>query len=81
MGLIIQLRKSFVASIALLAYSIFNVIVILVTTQTFGGWLILAAGIYAIASTYKLNKAFKNYLATGVIPSNMPVNQNNQGVA
>lgn len=69
LGLWIQFGKSFVAGVLLLAYSIINVIYLIVATGQFGGYLIVIAGIYAVITTYKINKAYKEYKNTGIIPT------------
>ena len=69
LGVIIHFKKSFIASVVLLAYSIFNFIVCIFLLGTVGGWLIIAAGVYAVMATNKINKAYKNYCNTGVFPT------------
>ena len=69
LGGIIHWKKSFIASVILLAYSIFNFVICVFVLQTGGGWLIIVAGVYAVVTTYKINKAYKEYTSTGVVPS------------
>ena len=54
LGVIIQLKNSFVASVILLAYSIFNFLVCIFALHTVGGWLIIAAGVYAVITTSRV---------------------------
>ena len=69
LGLLIQFKNSFVASIILLAYSIFNCVMGIVLYGMPAGWLIIIAGAYAVYATSKLNKAYKEYSQTGFLPS------------
>ena len=69
LGGIIHWKKSFIASVILLAYSIFNFVICVFVLQTGGGWLIIVAGVYAVVTTYKINKAYKEYTSTGVVPT------------
>lgn len=61
LGLLIHLKQSKICAILLLAYSIISVIISLVTTGTPSGYLIIIAGIFAVISTFKLDKAWKAY--------------------
>ena len=63
LGLLIHLKQSRACAIILLIYAIINVIVTVVTTQSFGGYLIVIAGIFAVIYTFKLDKAWKEYQA------------------
>lgn len=61
LGLGIQLRQSRVCAVVLLAYSILGVIITYINTGKFGGYIILLAGIYGVASTFLFHKAWKEY--------------------
>lgn len=61
LGLGIHLKQSKVCAIILLIYSIINIIYMLAAAGTFGGWLVLIAGISAVASTVNADKAWKQY--------------------
>ena len=61
LGLGIHLKQNFVCAIVLLVYSIINVILMISLTGSFGGWLVLIAGIVAVLNTSKVNKAWKEY--------------------
>ncbi len=61
LGLFIHLKQSRVCAIILLVYSIFNVVYTLIATGRFGGYLIVIAGVYAVISAFKLDKAWKAY--------------------
>lgn len=72
LGLFIHLKQSFPASIILLVYSIVNTIYMSIQAGTFGGWLILIAGIGATYYTYKLNKDFKAFSSTNQNYTDIP---------
>ena len=72
LGLFIHLKQSFPASIILLVYGLANTIYMTIKTGTFGGWLILVAGICATIYTYKLNKEFKAFSSTNQIYTDIP---------
>ena len=61
LGLLIQLKQNFPASVVLLVYGLINTVYMTVKSGTFGGWLILVAGICATYFTYKLNKEYKAF--------------------
>lgn len=61
LGLGIHLKQNRVCAIILLVYSIINTIYILIAMGTFGGWLIIVAGIYAVISTFNVDKQWKLY--------------------
>lgn len=75
LGLGVHLAQSLGCAIALLVYSIINVLVLLVTTGRFGGWLVLIAGIDALVSTIKTNRAWKQYVAEHKDRQNQPYQQ------
>ena len=68
LGLLIQLKLSFPASIVLLAYSVINTILSIVMGRP-GGWLVVLVSAYAVYFGNKLNKAYKEYQATGMLPA------------
>ena len=57
LGLGIHLRQNIPCAIILLVFSIINILVMLVTSGTFGGWLLLIAGIIATVNTTKAHNA------------------------
>lgn len=63
LGLGIQLGKNVVCAIILLVYAIINAIVICATMGTFGGQLLLFAGIFGVISTTNAAKAWNDYQA------------------
>ena len=63
LGLLIHLRQSRACAIILLVYSLINVVYTIISTQSFGGYLIVIAGIFAVIYTFKLDKAWKAYQA------------------
>lgn len=60
-GLFIQIRFSVIASLILLAYSIFNVIYMIIEYGKLGGYLVVIAGIYGTIYTIKAASAYKKY--------------------
>ncbi len=68
LGLGIQLGKSRACAVILTVYSIINIIVLLVSTGSFGGYLIAIAGVYSVINTFKFHKLYKEYCATGIVP-------------
>lgn len=65
LGLWLQFGLSFPASIILMIYSIFNCIILLVTTGRPGGYLYILLGIFAIKYTNMLSKEYKRYKEEG----------------
>lgn len=61
LGLGIHLRKSTACAIILLIYAIINIIITLVLTGQFGGWLVLVAGIMSTINTTKIDRAWQDY--------------------
>ena len=68
MGLGIQLAQSRVCAVILFVYSIYNLIIALLSSGTPSGWIIIVAGILAIIYTFKFQKAWKEYNETGMMP-------------
>ena len=60
-GLGIQLLRSRVFALALLAYALFNIVYILVVSGAFTGWLVLLAGILAVVGVFGFAKEWKAY--------------------
>lgn len=67
LGLGIHLAKSRVCAVIITAYSIFNLIYMLLLTGAPGGWLIIVCGVYSIIYTFKYQKAWNKYQQTGQI--------------
>ncbi len=63
LGLFIHLKQSKVCAILLAVYSVVNVIISKIAFGKFQGWLIVLAGIFAVTSTFRLDKAWKEYQA------------------
>lgn len=61
LGLLIHLTKSKVCAIILLAFAVINTIIILISAQQFGGWLLLIAGACSVSATFRLDKLWKAY--------------------
>lgn len=56
-------------AIGLLVYSIINFVYMLVSTGKPGGWLIVFTAIYSLMITVKLDKVWKDYKSTGMLPN------------
>lgn len=67
----IQIAKSRVCAVLLLIYSALNTILMSVSTGSLAGWLLLAAGLWAVESTFALHKEYKKYLEDGTIPESI----------
>ena len=67
LGLGIHLAKSRACAIIITAYSIFNLIYMLLHTGAPGGWLIIVCGVYSIIYTFKYQNAWNKYQQTGQI--------------
>lgn len=65
LGLLIMLRKSFVASVLLGVYAAINAVTSIMASGHLGGWLIILAAIYSIFASWTLRKAWKQYQETG----------------
>ena len=63
LGLWLILSKSRVSAVVLMAYAAYNTVFFLIQQGTFSGWLLLLAGVLAIAGTFKLAKNWKAYQA------------------
>ncbi|MBR0352170.1 MAG: hypothetical protein IJH53_03095 [Oscillospiraceae bacterium] len=63
LGLLIHLKQSKVCAIILLVYSVINVVYGLIVYGRPLGIVIVIAGIYAVSSAFKLDKAWKEYKA------------------
>ena len=61
LGLLIHLKQSRVCAVLLLAYSLFNCVVMLLSTGRFSGWLIILAGVFAVMYTFQLEKAYQAF--------------------
>lgn len=61
LGLFIHLKQSRVCAVLLLAYSLFNCVVMLLSTGQFSGWLIILAGVFAVIYTFQLEKAYQEF--------------------
>lgn len=61
LGLWLIITKSRVSAALLMAYAAFNVVFVLITQGKFNGWLLLLAGVSALAGTFKLAKDWKTY--------------------
>ena len=69
MGLGIHLKQSRACAIILGVYAVISVIVTLVSTGKFSGYLLIAAGAYAISSTFQLKKRWEEYQANSPYPN------------
>lgn len=67
MSLLIHLLQSRVASILIAAYSIFNMIYMLVSQGRLAGWWIVIIGVYSVIYTFKFQKAWKEYRQSGMV--------------
>lgn len=65
LGLLIMIRKSFVASILLAVYAAINAIVSIMQSGRLGGWIIILAAVYSVFASWNLRKAWKEYQQTG----------------
>lgn len=68
LGLGIQLGQSRVCAIVALVYSLINTLYALISTGHLSGYLIVICGAYATMSTFKYQKAWKEYEMTGSYP-------------
>lgn len=68
LGLGIHLGKSRVCALICAAYSIFNVIYMVVQTGKVAGWWILLVGIDAVIYTFKYHSAWNKYKNEGILP-------------
>ena len=63
LGLAVHLGQSRVCAVILCAYGVLNAVIGLVQNGRISGYLILLAGVYAVISTFKLDKQWKEYRA------------------
>lgn len=70
MALGIQIAKSRACAVITAVYSIFNALVFLIDSGSFGGWLIIAAAFCAVYGTFRLRKAYEKYKSTGYVDYN-----------
>lgn len=68
LGLGIHLGKSRICAILCVAYGAFNVIYMMITTQSISGWWILVVAIYAVIYTFKYHSAWSKYQMDGTLP-------------
>ena len=68
LGLGVHLGKSRVCALLCAAYSIFNVIYMVVSTGNVAGWWIVVIGIDAVIYTFKYHSAWNNYKKNGTLP-------------
>ena len=61
LGLLIHLKQSRVCAVLLLAYSLFNCVVMLLSSGQLSGWLIILAGVFAVLYTFQLEKAYQEF--------------------
>lgn len=67
-GLGVHLGKSRVCALICAAYSIFNVIYMVVTTGNVSGWWIILIGFDAVVYTFKYHSAWNKYKKSGILP-------------
>ena len=65
LGLLIHITKSKACAIILLVFAVISTLIVLISTQQFGGWLLLLAGIFAVSATTRLDKLWKAYQQQG----------------
>ena len=63
LGLLVHLLRSRVAAVLLLAYAVYNVVVMVMSTGEFAGWWLLIAGVFAVIGAFQCVKEWKAYLA------------------
>ena len=61
LGLLIHLKQSRACAVLLLAYSLVNTVISLLSTGSVGGWLLIIAGVYAVKSTFALEKEYQAF--------------------
>lgn len=61
LSLLIHLLRSRIAAVLLLAYSLYNVVTMLISTGEFSGWLVVVAGVLAVIGTFQSAKEWKDY--------------------
>ena len=68
----VHLKYSKGCAVAMLVYSIINMIIGLVSNGMLSGWLILATAICAVKFTFEFDKYWKSYMSTGTVPFVVP---------
>jgi len=63
LSLLIHLLRSRVASVILLVYAVASMLVMVINTGVFGGWLGVAAGVSAVVGSFQCVKEWKTYQA------------------
>ena len=66
LGLGVHLKQSKGCAIALLIYSILSCVLSSISNGQLSGWLVILAGIYAVISTFRLDKQWKAYREQGL---------------
>ena len=66
LGLGVHLGHSKVCAIVLLLYALVSAVLTCIDSGTFSGWLVILAGIYAVISTFRLDKQWKAYREQGL---------------
>ncbi len=61
LGLLIHLKQSRVAAIILLVYAVLSSLLGIILSGSFGGWLVIVAGIFAVIYTFRIEKAWQEY--------------------
>lgn len=61
LGLLIHLKRSRVCAVLLLAYGLFNCVVMFLSTGKLSGWLIVLAGVFAVIYTFQLEKSYRMF--------------------
>ena len=61
LGLLIHLKQSRVCAVILLAYSLINLVVMLLSTGRITGWFIILAGVFGVIYTFQLEKAYQEF--------------------
>lgn len=69
LSLLIHLLRSRVASVLLLAYALYNMVVMIISTGQFSGWWLLIAGVFAVIGSFQCVKEWKAYLLRTQQPS------------
>lgn len=68
LGLGIHLGVSRVCAVLSAAYGAFNLIYVVMTSGTIGGWWVLLAAVYAVIYVFKFHKAWGRYQKDGTFP-------------
>lgn len=59
LGLGIHVKQSRVCAVVVLVYSLISCVTSLISTGQLGGWLLILAGAYAVANTFRLEKEYR----------------------